>query len=49
LLVVTTAVVVAELEQAGLAVTQSHSAFAEFNTAIASRPQAPTTQKAPAA
>jgi hypothetical protein len=41
--------VVAELEQAGLAVTQAHSALAEFSTAIAVKPQAPTTQPAPAA
>jgi hypothetical protein len=41
--------VVAEFEQAGLAVTQAHSALAEFSTAIAVNPQAPTTQPAPAA
>lgn len=41
--------VVAELEQAGLAVTQAHSALAEFSTEIAVKPQAPTTQPAPTA
>lgn len=37
-----------ELEQGvvGLAVTQAHRAFAEFRTAIAVIPQAPTTQPA---
>ena len=49
MLVVTRDVVVAGLEQAGLAVMQAHSALAEFSTAIAVKPQAPTTQPAPAA
>jgi hypothetical protein len=49
LLVVIRDVIVLELEQAGLAVMQAHNAFAEFRTAIAVKPQAPTTQPAPAA
>ena len=43
-------VMVAEVEvvqgAVGLALAQAHSAFAEFRTAIALAPQAPTTQPA---
>ena len=42
-------VVVDDPEQVGLALMQAHNALAELRTAIAVKPQAPTTQLAPAA
>ena len=49
MLVVIRDVVVGDTEQVGLAVMQAHKALAELRTAIAVKPQAPTTQPAPAA